>query len=92
MSNPQHYKVILEKDQVRVLEYTDHPGDRTTPLSALFLARTVRCRSRSHRASQVFHVLLLLADLPAAHLLSGFATGADHIRSIRCCGGGAPLP
>ena len=30
-SNPQHYKVIFENERVRVLEYTDQPGDRTTP-------------------------------------------------------------
>lgn len=31
ISNPAHYKVIFENDRVRVLEYTDAPGDRTTP-------------------------------------------------------------
>src|SRR3954454_3352178 len=30
-SNPEHYKVIFDNDRVRVLEYTDGPGDRTTP-------------------------------------------------------------
>ena len=30
-TNPNHYKVIFENDHVRVLEYTDQPGDRTTP-------------------------------------------------------------
>jgi beta-alanine degradation protein BauB len=30
-TNPDHYKVIFENDQVRVLEYNDQPGDRTTP-------------------------------------------------------------
>jgi len=30
-SNPNHYKVIFENDRVRVLEYTDLPGDQTTP-------------------------------------------------------------
>ena len=30
-SNPEHYKVVFENDRVRVLEYTDRPGDRTTP-------------------------------------------------------------
>lgn len=30
-SNPDHYKVIFENDRVRVLEYTDNPGDHTTP-------------------------------------------------------------
>lgn len=30
-TNPQHYRVLLENEQVRILEYTDVPGDRTTP-------------------------------------------------------------
>jgi quercetin dioxygenase-like cupin family protein len=30
-TNPAHYKVVFENDRVRVLEYTDEPGDQTTP-------------------------------------------------------------
>jgi quercetin dioxygenase-like cupin family protein len=30
-SNPEHYRVVFENDRVRVLEYRDEPGDRTTP-------------------------------------------------------------
>ena len=30
-SNPEHYKVVFENERVRVLEYPDHPGDKTTP-------------------------------------------------------------
>lgn len=30
-TNPQHYRVLLENERVRVLEYADVPGDRTTP-------------------------------------------------------------
>lgn len=30
-TNPEHYKVVFENDRVRVLEYTDRPGDMTTP-------------------------------------------------------------
>jgi hypothetical protein len=30
-TNPDHYSVVFENDRVRVLEYTDGPGDRTTP-------------------------------------------------------------
>jgi quercetin dioxygenase-like cupin family protein len=30
-SNPEHYKVVFENERVRVLEYTDQPGDQTTP-------------------------------------------------------------
>jgi beta-alanine degradation protein BauB len=30
-TNPDHYKVVFENDQVRVLEYQDRPGESTTP-------------------------------------------------------------
>ena len=30
-TDPDHYAVVFENDKVRVLEYTDRPGDRTTP-------------------------------------------------------------
>ncbi len=30
VTNPDHYKVVFENDRVRVLEYRDAPGDRTT--------------------------------------------------------------
>ncbi len=29
-TNPDHYTVVFENDRVRVLEYTDRPGDVTT--------------------------------------------------------------
>lgn len=30
-TNPTLYRVVFENDRVRVLEYRDAPGDRTTP-------------------------------------------------------------
>ena len=30
-TNPDHYRVVFENERVRVLEYTDAPGERTTP-------------------------------------------------------------
>jgi len=30
-TNPEHYKAVFENERVRVLEYTDRPGDVTTP-------------------------------------------------------------
>jgi hypothetical protein len=30
-TDPELYKVIFENDRVRVLEYKDRPGDKTTP-------------------------------------------------------------
>ena len=31
ITNPDHYRLLWENDHVRILEYTDRPGDRTTP-------------------------------------------------------------
>lgn len=31
ITNPELYRVIFENDHVRVLEYSDRPGDRTQP-------------------------------------------------------------
>jgi quercetin dioxygenase-like cupin family protein len=31
VTNAEHYKVVFENDRVRVLEYSDQPGDVTTP-------------------------------------------------------------
>lgn len=31
VSNPSLYRVVMENDRVRILEYRDRPGDRTTP-------------------------------------------------------------
>jgi quercetin dioxygenase-like cupin family protein len=31
VTNPGLYRVVFENDRVRVLEYVDKPGDRTTP-------------------------------------------------------------
>jgi beta-alanine degradation protein BauB len=30
-TNPDLYRVVMENDRVRVLEYRDRPGDRTAP-------------------------------------------------------------
>ena len=30
-TNPELYSVVFENDRVRVLRYSDHPGDRTQP-------------------------------------------------------------
>lgn len=31
VSNPSLYRVVMENERVRVLEYRDRPGERTTP-------------------------------------------------------------
>ena len=50
-TNPQHYRVVYENDRVRVLEYTDQPGDRTTthehPDSVMYALSSFRRRLHS---------------------------------------------
>ena len=47
-TNPDHYKVVFENDRVRVLEYRDAPGERTTqhvhPDSVMYTLSTFRRR------------------------------------------------
>ena len=47
-TNPDHYKVVLENDPVRVLEYLDQPGHKTTlhehPDSVMYTLSTFRRR------------------------------------------------
>ncbi|PRB12585.1 cupin domain-containing protein [Microbacterium sp. MYb62] len=31
LTNPDHYRTLWENEHVRVLDYTDEPGDETTP-------------------------------------------------------------
>ena len=31
LTNPDHYRTLWENEHVRVLDYTDEPGDATTP-------------------------------------------------------------
>jgi uncharacterized RmlC-like cupin family protein len=48
VTNPDHYKVLFENDQVRVLDYSDQPGDRTTthehPDSVMYTLSSFRRR------------------------------------------------
>lgn len=50
-TNPNHYKVVFENDRVRVLEYSDQPGDRTTahehPDSVMYTLSAFRRRLSS---------------------------------------------
>jgi beta-alanine degradation protein BauB len=47
-TNPDHYRVILENERVRVLEYRDEPGERTTlhghPDSVMYTLSSFRRR------------------------------------------------
>jgi quercetin dioxygenase-like cupin family protein len=48
VTNSDHYKVVFENDRVRVLEYTDKPGDKTTvhehPDSVMYTLSSFRRR------------------------------------------------
>ena len=48
LTNPDHYSVVFENDHVRVLEYVDQPGDRTTmhahPDSVMYTLSSFRRR------------------------------------------------
>lgn len=48
VTNPDHYTVIFENEHVRVLEYSDQPGDRTTlhghPDSVMYTLSSFRRR------------------------------------------------
>jgi beta-alanine degradation protein BauB len=50
-TNPDHYKVVFENERVRVLEYTDQPGERTTvhehPDSVMYTLTSFRRRLTS---------------------------------------------
>ena len=50
-SNPDHYALVFENDRVRVLEYRDSPGDRTTlhahPDSLMYTLSAFRRRLHS---------------------------------------------
>jgi beta-alanine degradation protein BauB len=55
-TNPQHYAVVFENDRVRVLEYTDRPGESTTPHrhpdSVMYTLSSFRRRLSSGDASR----------------------------------------
>ncbi len=48
VTNPDYYKVVFENERVRVLEYIDEPGDRTTlhehPDSVMYTLSSFRRR------------------------------------------------
>ena len=56
VTNPDHYKVLFENDHVRVLEYTDEPGDKTTmhehPDSVMYTLSSFRRRLHQNGASR----------------------------------------
>lgn len=72
-TNPEHYTVVYENDRVRVLEYTDQPGDRTTshahPDSVMHTLSAFRRRLHSGDAHRD-------VDMPAG--LTGWLPAQQH--------------
>jgi hypothetical protein len=73
VSNPNHYKVVFENERVRVLEYTDTPGDQTTlhehPDSVMYTLSSFRRRLHSSGAHRE-------VELPAG--LAGWLPAQQH--------------
>jgi quercetin dioxygenase-like cupin family protein len=72
-TNPDHYAVVFENDRVRVLEYTDRPGERTTPHehpdSVMYTLSAFRRRLHSGDAHRD-------VDMPAG--LTGWLPAQQH--------------
>jgi len=72
-TNPNHYSVVFENDRVRVLEYTDDPGDKTTPHehpdSVMYTLSDFRRRLYSDDAQRD-------VDMPAS--LTGWLPAQQH--------------
>jgi beta-alanine degradation protein BauB len=69
-TNPDHYRVLFENEHVRVLDYTDDPGDQTTPHehpdSVMITLSSFRRRLRSHDAEREVEIAAGTASwLPA---------------------------
>ncbi len=73
LTNPDAYRVVFENERVRVLEYHDRPGHRTTPHahpdSVMYTLSSFR--RRLHQGEQHRDV-----DLPAGHV--GWLPAQEH--------------
>ena len=73
VTNPDAYRVVFENERVRVLEYRDGPGHRTTPHahpdSVMYTLSSFR--RRLHRGDEHRDV-----ELPAGHV--GWLPAQEH--------------
>ena len=92
-SNPNHYSVLFENDRVRVLEYTDAPGDATTlhehPDSVMYTLSAFRRRLHSHDAYRDVDMSVGLTGWLPAQQHSGENIGdtATHVIFVELKGG-----
>jgi hypothetical protein len=84
-TNPEHYSVVYENDRVRVLEYTDRPGEFTTPHahpdSVMYTLSSFRRRLSSGGASREVEMPAGLTRWLPAQVHSGENIGetATHV-------------
>ncbi len=73
VTNPEHYTVVFENDRVRVLEYSDQPGQSTTPHrhpdSVMYTLSAFRRRLESGGAERE-------VELPRGHV--GWLPAQEH--------------
>lgn len=96
-TNPEHYKVVFENERVRVLEYLDRPGERTTthshPDSVMYTLSSFRRRLHAgddHRDVEM--PAGLTGWLPAQHHAGeNIGETPTHVLFVELKqGGGAP--
>lgn len=94
-TNPAYYSVIFENDRVRVLEYTDTPGVRSTPHdhpdSVMYTLSSFRRRLHSEDEHRDVELPAGLAVwLPAQrHSGENIGTTATHVIFVELKSGGA---
>jgi quercetin dioxygenase-like cupin family protein len=97
VTNSEHYKVLFENDRVRVLEYTDRPGDVTTPHqhpdSVMYTLSSFRRRLVSGDAGLEVELAAGAANWLPAQIHHGENIGdtATHVIFVELKGAGAEL-
>ncbi len=96
VSNPDHYCVVFENDRVRVLEYRDAPGDRTTPHehpdSVMYTLSSFRRRLHSGDMTRDVEMAAGTTNWLPAQQHSGENIGdtPTHVLFVELKNGGAP--
>jgi quercetin dioxygenase-like cupin family protein len=97
VTNSEHYRVLFENDRVRVLEYTDQPGDVTTPHqhpdSVMYTMSSVRRRLVSGDVGREVELAAGAANWLPAQIHHGENIGdtTTHVIFVELKGAGAEL-
>ncbi len=98
VTNSEHYRVVFENERVRVLEYSDAPGDRTTehehPDSVMVTLSSFRRRLHAGPAHRDVELTTGTPMwLPAQrHAGENIGESPTHALFIELKEGGAPHP